>query len=342
MRVSPAARKRFLNLLKIVVSVGFLVLLLSRVEKNQVVEHLRGIELVPFLAAIALYIAGEFVRGYRWGTLLWSLGSKVRWSRLTALYFVGNFFNLVLPTGFGGDAVKIVELAGDAGASTAISSVLVERFSGLFVLFVLAVLALVGSYAVGYRLVPPMVAVVILAITLASFVVVALLVQRTWIERWGRRLHLDRLFRRFKILRDLYESLGMYSRKALARATAAALLFNLMQILANILLAGAVGIRVPVPYFFLFVPIIAVSTMLPSLGGLGVREGMYVLLFTQVGVDKNHALALALARDASLLVLGLIGAVIYVAQSVLAGRRKSNAGPQQAGESDPPTHRSPD
>ena len=323
MRLSQKTRSRLFNLLKIVVSVGFLALLLSRADLGQVLQRLKDMQVPFFLGALALYVAGELVRGYRWGVLLWSLGVQVRWRRLAGLYFVGSFYNLVLPTGFGGDVVKALELSRDAGASAAISSVVVERFSGLFVLFLLAALALGGSYAVGgSSLVPPMVTVAILVITLLSVTLVALLVQRTWIERWGRRLHLDRLFRRFAILRNLYQSLGLYSRKALARAKGVALLFNLMQILANILLARAVGIHLPVAYFFLFVPIVAVSTMLPSLGGLGVREGAYVLLFTQVGVDHDHALALALSRDLTLLTLGLIGAVIYVVQNILASRRK--------------------
>lgn len=319
MRLSQAAKKRLLNLFRIVISVGFLALLLSRAELGEVFRRLRDMEVPLWLGAMALYIAGEFVRGYRWGVLLWSLGSKVRWRRLTSLYFVGSFYNLVLPTGFGGDAVKVLELSRDAGATAAISSVAVERFSGLFVMFLFAALALIGSY----RLVPPMVVVAILAVTLASIMLVALLLQRTWIERWGRRLQIDRLFARVAILRNLYQSLGLYSRKALARATGAALVFNLIQILANILLARAVGVHVPVAYFFLFVPIVAFTNLLPSLGGLGLREGAYVFLFTQVGVDHDHALALALARDMTLLGLGLIGALIYVVQSALASRRKT-------------------
>jgi uncharacterized protein (TIRG00374 family) len=321
MRVSPAVKKRLLNLLKIVVSVGFLVLLLSRAELGEVLRRLRDIEVPLWLAAMALYIAGEFVRGYRWGVLLWSLGSQVSYRRLTSLYFVGSFYNLVLPTGFGGDAVKVLELSRDAGATAAISSVVVERFSGLLVLFLLAALALVGSY----QLIPPLIVVAILGVALLSILLVALLLQRTWIERWGRRLHIDRLLNRVAALRNLYRSLGLYSGRALARATGAALVFNLMQILANVLLARAVGIHLPVAYFFLFVPIIAFSNMLPSLGGLGLREGAYVFLFTQVGVDHDHALALALARDMTILGLGLIGAVVYVVQSALAGRRRRDA-----------------
>ena len=312
------ARGRVFNLIKILVSVTFLALLLSRVNAGQALQLLADMDAGPFLVAVSLYVTGELVRSYRWGVLVWSLGIQVRWRRLAALYFVGSFYNLVLPTGFGGDAVKVLELSRDAKASSAISSVVVERFSGLFVLFLLASLALAGSY----QLVTAGVRWMILVMTLLSLVAVALLVQRTWIERWGRTLHLDRLFGRFRILRDLYQSLNLYSRRALAHATGAALLFNLMQILANVLLARAVGIRLPVSYFFLFIPIVAFSTTVPSLGGLGVREGAYVFLFSQVGVEHDRALALALARDLTLLAVGFIGVVIYVVQNALESRRR--------------------
>lgn len=318
MEQRKATRNRIFNLLKIAVSVGFLALLLTRVDVGQAIQRLAGLHVGFLLGAVALYVGGVLVRAYRWGVLIWSLGVRVRWRRLVALYFVGSFFNLVLPTGFGGDAVKMLELSRDSKTSSAISSVLVDRFTGLLVLFVLAALALLGSY----QLVTPMVRLAILVVSLASLILVGLLVQRTWIENWGRRLRLDRLFDRFGILRELYASLHLYSPRALAQALGASLLFNLMHILANVLLAAAVGIRLPVWYFFLFVPIIAFTVMLPSVGGLGLREGAYVLLFSQVGVDQDHGLALALSRDMTLLVLALIGVGIYVFQSARESWRR--------------------
>lgn len=314
----PRTRNRVLNVIKVAVSLGFLVLLLARADLAQVRQSLREMDLGLFLGAVVLYLGGVLLRAFRWGVLLQSLGVQVPWRRLVSLYFVGSFYNLVLPTGYGGDAVKMMELAPDSGASSAISSVLVERFSGLFVLFLLASLALLGSY----QLVTPIVAAAILGVTLVSLVGVGLLAQRTWIATLGRRLRLDRLLGRFKILRELYASLYLYSLRALAVATAASLLFNLMQILANMLLAAAVGIHVPAIYFFLFVPIIAFSTTLPSVGGLGLREGAYVFLFGQIGVDHDQALALAFARDMTLLIDALIGVAIYVVQNVRESRRK--------------------
>lgn len=305
-------------MLRITVSlVGILILVLTQ-NLEQVGQLLRNMSWLPFLGALLLFLSGSLVRAYRWGCLVWALGVKESWWRLVALYFVGAFFSLFLPTGVGGDAVKMFELSRDDGrAAPAISSVLVDRFLGLFVLFGLALAALL----VGYELVIAEVRLLIAVVFVGSLVVVALLLQRTWIESWGRRLRLDRLLGRVKILRELYESIHLYGSTALLRATAASLVWNLILILGYYLLALAVGIDLSLWYYFLIVPIISVALMVPSVGGLGIREWATVLLFKQVGVHESQALALALAYDITLLINGLIGAVIYFMQGMREARK---------------------
>jgi len=51
--------------------------------------------------------------------------------------------------------------------------------------------------------------IVIAVVFAASLIGIVLLLQRTWIERWGRRLGVGRLLGRIKILRELYESLHL-------------------------------------------------------------------------------------------------------------------------------------
>ena len=89
-----------------------------------------------------------------------------------------------------------------------------------------------------------------------------------------------------------------------------------MLILGNYLLGLAVGVDLSLYYYFLFIPIISVLLTLPSIGGLGIREGAYVFLFSQVGVANSQALALAFAFDLALLINGLVGALIYLAQGM--------------------------
>ncbi len=311
-------RNRILNLLKILVSVVGLAILLLTQDLNRAIQLLSEMELQPFLGALVLFLSGLVVRAYRWGSLVWALGVKVSWWRLVRLNFVGAFFGLFLPTGVGGDAVKMYELTRDeAKAAAAISSVLVDRFLGLFVLFAMALLAL----AISYELVPTEVRILIAVLFVGSLCGVALLLQRKWIEAWGRRLGQDRLLGRFRILRELYDSVHLYGARAILRAAVASMVWNLILILGYYLLSLAVGIELPLGTYFLLVPIISALLVVPSIGGLGIREGATIFLFKQMGVEDSQALALALAYDLILVINGLVGATIYILQGMREVRR---------------------
>lgn len=312
-------RNRVANILKIAVSLGGMLAIVLTQDMRQVVQLFREMDWWAFLGALILLLLGIFVRSYRWGSLVWALGIRVSWLRLTGLFFVGSFYSLFLPTGMGGDAVKMYELSQNGGdAASAISSVLVDRFLGLFVLFALAVITLAGSS----DLVRADIRVLIVIGFLVCLTGVILLLQRTWIEAWGRRLGLARLLRRFKILQKLYDSAHLYGMATWLRATAASILWNLILILSYLLLGLAVGMELPIGYFFLFVPVISVLLLVPSVGGFGVREGATVVLFSRVSVPESQALALALAFDVTLVVTALIGAGIYVFQGLSGMRRR--------------------
>jgi hypothetical protein len=308
-----------LNILKVGISLAGLLIILLTQDVRQGLSLLLAMDWLPFLVALLLFLSGALVRAYRWGSLVWALGVEVSWWRLVDLYFVGAFFSQFLPTGVGGDAVKMYELSrDDHKAAPAISSVLVDRFLGLFVLFAMALVALIW----GRDLVEPQERLLIAAVSIASLLGVALLLQRTWIEALGRRLGLDRLLGRFKILSELYASLHLYGPAALLRATAASVAWNLILIVAYYLLARAVGIDLHLWYYFLFVPIISAALLIPSVGGLGVREGITVILFTQAGVGESSALALGLAYLITLWITALIGAALYFTQGLRGVRER--------------------
>jgi uncharacterized membrane protein YbhN (UPF0104 family) len=297
-------RNRIANILKVAVSlVGILAIVLTQ-DMHQVVQLFQEMDWWAFVGALFLLLLGSLVRSFRWGSLVWALGIKVSWMRLTGLFFVGAFYSLFLPTGMGGDAVKMYELSRDDGeTASAVSSVLVDRFLGLFVLFAMALLLIVAGF-------------------FGCLLGVALLLQRTWIEAWGRRLGLDRLLGRFKILQELYDSIHMYGMAALLRATLASVVWNLILVLSYYLLGLAVGIDLSIGYYFIFVPVISVLLIVPSVGGLGIREGATVILFSRAGVPEPQALALALAYDVTLIATALIGASIYIVQGLLGMRRR--------------------
>ena len=63
-------------------------------------------------------------------------------------------------------------------------------------------------------------------------------------------------------------------------------------------------------YTYFAMAIIAIVSMLPSIGGLGVRASGFVLLFAPV-TGKEVALALGILWLGGLVVLAIIGGLVY-------------------------------
>lgn len=315
-------KKQWFNLVKILVSAGLLVyLLFFKIDFSQFLQILITAKIGYLVAAALLMIAGTALRAVRWQVLLNTLRIHVPLSRLIGLYFVGAFFNLIMPSGLGGDAIKIVELSRSTGkVPEAIGTTLVDRAVGLWALFVMALMALPFSY----KLLPNRYAVEILGVILAG-VIGGWLVMGTPLIPWlGSKIRLpaqDKLER-------FYRSVSQLGYPALGKACLVSLVFNLMLIVFNICIAYGLGVNQPLGIFLLFVPIISFSLALPiSIGGLGVREGIYVLLFTAVGLSNTSSLAMSLTNYLiTNVVVGLLGGIWYS----LEGARELSTRKRQA------------
>jgi hypothetical protein len=298
-------RDKLLNLLKVCFSVAVLAILLKQVGWQQTLETLGEARLPHLAAAFVLYLVGIVVRAYRWQILLSALRIDISLARLTALYFVGTFFNNILPTGIGGDVVRVYELSKQSKRPIeSVGTVLLDRATGLLVLFLIALIALLFSF----QLIAPNIVATIVILCLSSWAGLGLLLQRDWLERWG----LLRIMAKVKQLRELYESIYACGLKAIGGALAISLIFNVLLIAVNYLIALSLGVEIPLWYFLLFIPLISFLLVLPiSLSGLGVREGGYVYLFAQAGVSAPLALAMSLLFYALNVATGLIGGLLY-------------------------------
>ena len=135
-------RKHLSTLLKIGVTVAGLIFVLGQIDLSEIGPELANLRWSWLTTAFLLFTIGLVVRAYRWLLLLRGLGIPVAFKRLLELYFVGNFFNSFLPTGFGGDVVRVFEVSQDVPANVAAGTVIVDRLTGLLMLFVMALAAL--------------------------------------------------------------------------------------------------------------------------------------------------------------------------------------------------------
>jgi uncharacterized protein (TIRG00374 family) len=318
--MNPRTRSLLFNLARILISAGLLAWVLSSAGLPQLAEAARNADLRLYGLAVALSFVGMIIRSFRWQALLTAVGARVPFRRVVYLYFIGSFFNTFLPTGFGGDVIRVLEIGDGATSEQAAGTALVDRLTGFIVLFVLALVTLPFSY----RLLPANLALIIGLLAVAVLLGSALLFEGRLLRRVTGWLPRSLSLAGDAWIGKTYAVITACGRRGIVSALLWSLVFNLEMILANILVARAFGLGVSGWVFFMFVPVTTAALLVPiSISGFGVREGLYVTLFGQLGVSATSAVALSLAIYSLDFVTGLAGGVIYFAAGVL-GIRKTN------------------
>jgi uncharacterized protein (TIRG00374 family) len=116
-------------------------------------------------------------------------------------------------------------------------------------------------------------------------------------------------------------------------------LFQFVRVFVTYAGSLALNQNVDLVYFFIFVPLIVLVSLLPiSVGGIGVREGAFVYFFAQVGMSTAEAFTLSLLLYVLNLIVILPGGVIYAAEGLaikeaqpVAGVELNNAAPVEHG-----------
>jgi hypothetical protein len=308
------------RILRILISLIILIIVVASVGVERLWTVLLSVNLAWFLAALAIHFLGVVIRTFRWAILVQSLNVRVSFGRLFYLYMAGTFFNTFLPTGIGGDVVKIIDLAPDSGGARAFSTVFADRLTGILGTSLIALTVAIVDPAD----VPPPVVALVIFVTGGILLATLLLTQQQLIDRVMRHVPgWSKLLGKAKV-RRIYEALTSYSLGAIARSTLISLPFTLTLIVTHYALALSLGLLVPVQYFALFIPLTALVQLLPiSFNGLGVREVTFQALFSTVGVAGEQAVAISLLYYILRVITGLIGGLMYLIGNLRAARRQS-------------------
>jgi uncharacterized membrane protein YbhN (UPF0104 family) len=297
---APRSRWEAAKGLKVVVSVALLSWLAWRTDWARLREAFAHMRFEYWLAAVGVYLAAQGISAWRWQLLARPLGFRESLPQFAAFYFIGMYFNLLLPTSVGGDVVRAWCLDGASGRRlAAFLSVLVDRLSGLLILLLVAC----GGVLACPRAVPLWVAGCVWG--LAAGAIVGLLVLPL-LTRWTAR---------FERLRRFAEGTRFYlrSRRLLLGTAGLSLGVQLANVVLVWLIGQAISVRVPDAYFLVFVPLVTLLTLLPiSLNGMGIREASTVLFLAPVGVGEGAALGLALLWFFALTAASLCGGIVYL------------------------------
>lgn len=322
--------KKLRGLIQVFLSLLLLSLLLYQVGFDEVVQTFANIQWGWYALAFGLFLLNVVIRAYRWFILLHSLDARPPFSRLLYLYFLGFFANNFIPSGFGGDVVKVVNLRQRYGhGAEALSSVVMDRATGLVGSSMIALVAL-AWYALSNqseKIALPTTLWAVIALISVGIPLGFMIIR--WSDTTGFfSKHLPAVTRLsfYAKLERLIDTVRRYPFPVLMRSLLISLPFTISLIFIQYFIARALNADVPLSVFPLFVPLIALLNLLPiAFNGLGVREGVYLFLFVPVGVLPETAVAMSLAFYFLRVTTGLIGGLLYALNSLLIFMRISRA-----------------
>lgn len=313
--------------LRLSVSFLFLFLLLRKMDLTGIraaIEALKNCRTGLALAAISISVMLAFGLALRLLIILKSQASsdKITYPNMLKLTFVGLFFNNFLPTGAGGDIAKAIFLArGEKKKLMMGGSVLVDRFLGAMTVISMGTVSawLTPDIPIRYRTFLSLIMLIIL------FTIMVFSSRKTAgiLYRLPSRIIPCAVKAR---LEAVYATFSSYfsSGRDILKALAVSLSVQTLSIISNYVMGVSLdGGRAGLGTFFTYIPLIWTSTLIPSLGGLGVREFTYVYFFSRY-MGEEKAAALSMLVLLAILIQSAIGGITLLFLRMPSSGRKNS------------------
>jgi uncharacterized protein (TIRG00374 family) len=309
-------RRTALLAAKIGVSVALLAYLLSDTNLQALYHRVRTGDTLLFGLAVAGYGGMLAMSTWRWHLLLRTQGYPASLRRLSETYLVAMFFNNFLPSNIGGDIVRVRDSSRLTGSTTAsVAVVAIDRILGFGALYFLALLAFALGGASLRRLAGARTIVVVVGVVFAGLVYVF------FRPGTARRLVAASRLASIPWFRERFETVQgavhVYRAElgSVVLAFGASVGLQSLMVLYYFVIAHALRIPLSLPACFLMVPLCTLIQTIPvSFNGWGIRESVFALYFTQVGLPRESALAFSLVGAGLIVLLSLSGAVVWAAR----------------------------
>ena len=301
--LSAVAVQRIKFLARLLVSVSILAVILHSIDIRQAWQVAARARPDWLFLALVMQFGSTALAAYRWQLIMRNLGFGQTFSFYWNSYFKGMFFNQGLPTSIGGDALRVLDVAGCGFRKRdALVGIVIDRITGMGALLLLALVAhLVNPDLLPEQVYRPI--VWLFAAGLLGFAGLSFLGRLPWL---GRQPQLAVL----KTVSDrLVQAVSLHRFLLLA----ASLLVPLLAMLTFFAVGWALGLRYDLLTYFAIVPPALVLTVIPiSIAGWGVREGALVGLFSLIGADRTVVLTMSLVYGMLLILTSLPGLVVFL------------------------------
>jgi len=321
-----AMKAKLSVVLRIVISLGMVGFLLWSMRGNfpHIKRTLSQANPVIFLTAILTFMSiSTTLMAARLRMLLKGENLNISFGKVLQLTYVGFFFNNFMPTAVGGDIVKAYYIHKHTHKTkSAFMAVFMDRFIGLFSFVLIALLALLISW----NTIIPSLRKIIILMGLAAGCGLIVVVNTSVANFILKALSRFKFLNLGKRISKVYMAVHEYHNKkrVILGVILISILAQCLYFIIVYLLAMSLSANITLLSVFLIMPVVSLVSMLPSLGGLGLREGAILVLFGPL-TGNDTAFSISILLLALLLSVSVVGAVIYIFASQFKIKRKDVA-----------------
>lgn len=297
--------------IKVLISLLFIYLILKKIDLKEVIKIIKNADLFFLIFAYILILINNYLLALRFKCIVEIYFKKNLSSFfIFKLTMIGLFFNNFLPTSAGGDIVKVFYvIKNEEKKFLSGISVLIDRYIGALTVMTMGAISLF-FYRKDHKI--ENLILIFLFLLIFSFLFFS-------IRKIAQFFYSP--FKKFlpeilnKKLLNLYESIHFYfseNKKLFYIAIFISFFLQIISIFSQYLLAISILKRkLEIMPFFVYIPLIWVSTLLPSIGGLGIREYSCIFLFSDL-IGNNNAYALSILVLSGVILNGIIGGIIFL------------------------------
>lgn len=302
--------------MKLLVSGGFVLWLVWRINWGEVVRRISEVDL-PFLSLyVGILLTGIAISSKKWQTIARAKGFDRPYRDFFRAYLTGTFINNFLPSTIGGDTYRTLWLGKREGKlSPALSTALFDRFTGIWAAMVFAILFSLFHLKL------------VFANPFWLFLDIAILGSLSFdfaLPILRKMPSMQRLLGRLpeRMQRLVREVMRYPFRKTTVPVLGWSLLFNLVGVgLANLVLFRALGGEVhTIEYLGVIFLVTIVSNIPISINNIGVKEWAYATFFGYLGTSVEAAVAVAVTSRFIQMIVSFSAIPFYLRSRDILGR----------------------
>jgi uncharacterized protein (TIRG00374 family) len=282
--------------LKLLVSMALLGFLFRQVNLQLFYNSLKSLHTGYLCLAVLAFFPAQLLTAFRWWFILDQLECDQPYRSVLRFSLLGQFSALFLPGQISGDVVRTFGMAKEGKyAQRIVLSVVLDKLSLLIPITAIASLGRILESPLSPFVGVYLASLGMLIVSLAGIVVLGRMrsikldqLIKKWKEHWPSSI-------RNKISSFFEQNLPTLSYQALGVSILLGFCLQLINMCGSYVLALSMNIKLPALDWAVIQAAVSIVQVFPvSLGGLGVREGTFVLLLSLYSISASKSVAYSL------------------------------------------------